>query len=347
MSRAVRSEHWWGGWMTSGDLRPWPATLIGVVGVAIVEVLLGPLIDVGRATQAVGLVVPVIAAAVIGGRRPAYAVAGIATLAFSLLIPPIGSPKVDLAEDLVALCVFSAVAVAVSTVVARRLELLSRVDRQRRVLLRSVSHDLRTPLSSIEAASSELLSDAVHDEATRRRLLELIGVESRRLDRLVANLLDLSRIEAGAVTLQRQWTDVHELVETSESRLASLFTDVTLSVEIDPDVPLVNVDFVLMTQVLVNLLENAERHSPPGGEVAFSARVDGRHVVMEVADQGPGVDADSLELIFEPFRTGTISGTSGVGLAICKAVVESHGGTISVREADSGGARFSIGIPLA
>ena len=328
--------------------RPLRATLLGIVGVAVVQVAFWPFdSSVALATKALTLVVPVIAAAVIGGRVPAYVVAATATLSFSLLIPPVGTLRVSVAEDLVALVVFLAVAVVVSSLVAHRLEALGKLEQQRGLLLRSVSHDLRSPLTAIQAASTELIDHPAHDASSRDALLRLIGDESERLDRLVENLLNLSRIEAGALRPQRQAVDVAELVAVCESRLARLFSDVTLETDIDDDLPVIDVDFTLMSQVLTNLLENAVRHSPPGGTVVVGATDDGPHRLrLTVSDEGPGVDAEAAAAIFEPFRSGLIAGTSGIGLAICKSVVEAHGGTIAVGEAPSGGASFTVTLPV-
>ena len=328
-------------------IRPLPATLLGLGGVVAIEAIFGPL-NSGAALAAKGLtlVVPVIASAVIGGRWSGYIVAVAATLAFSLLVPPVGSLRVGVAEDFVALCVFLVVAVVVSTVVAGRIEMLASVEVHRRQLLRSVSHDLRTPLSVIRAASTELREDVDHDAATRDRLLELIGDESERLDRLVANLLNLSRIDAGALVPQRQPVDVAELIHECERQLQRLFVKVELRSEIQADLPLVEMDFVLMSQVVTNLLENAVRHSPVGGTVVVSAAVERSDLVVEVSDEGDGVDATAASAIFEPFRSGAIAGASGIGLAICRAVVLAHGGTIAVGGADPHGARFTVRLPI-
>jgi two-component system sensor histidine kinase KdpD len=325
---------------------PLPAAVGGVVAVALLALALAPFQDdVSRAGQGLVLVLPVVGAAVVGGRWPAYVVAGAATLAFALVIPPVGSLVVELEQDLVALVVFAVVAVVVSTVVAGRIEVLHEVERQRAALLRSVSHDLRTPLSAIRAGSTELLDGADHDPATRRRLLELIDGEAERLDRLVANLLSMSRIEAGALEPRRQAVDLGELVELTVPRLARRFTDLHLEVDVAPDVPVILADHTQLEQVITNLLENAARHSPPGGTVRLAVRAVGDGVELTVDDEGPGVDPADAIAIFEPFRTAGPSATSGIGLAICKAIVEAHAGTISVGGAPGGGARFTVTLP--
>lgn len=213
-------------------------------------------------------------------------------------------------------------------------------------MLRSVSHDLRTPLSTIRAASSELLEGGDHDPETRRRLLQLVVDESERLDRLVSNLLNLSRIEAGALGKRRQSVDLAELIGFCTARLDRLFEDLTLHIDVAPDLPFIEADHTQLDQVITNLLENAARHSPSRAAVTLSARAQARRVLITVSDQGPGVDPSQMELIFQPFRSGMIAGSSGIGLAICKAVVEAHHGEISVEDAPGGGARFVVSLPL-
>jgi K+-sensing histidine kinase KdpD len=324
-----------------------PALVIGLVGVLLISAVLGPNDSaIARTIEALLLVVPVVAAAVLGGRGPAYLVAGVAAILFTLLVPPVGSPRIEVAADLVALIVFTVVAFAVSTLVAARINALGRVEGQRRMLLRSVSHELRTPLAAITAASSELLEGADHDRATRRRLLTLVGEESQRLDRIVANLLSLSRIEAGALVPNRQPTEVGELVEATLSRLDRALGSCEVVVDVEPDLPAVPLDFLLMDQVLGNLLENAARHSPAGGRIELRASSVRDSVEIEVSDSGPGVAPEEAKVIFEPFHSGDVPGIGGIGLTICRSVVEAHGGTISVRDASGGGARFAVTLPL-
>ena len=151
---------------------------------------------------------------------------------------------------------------------AHRLDLLERVDEQRRALLRSVSHDLRTPLAAIRAATSDMRDGAGYDDATRDELLDMVGDEAERLDRLVANLLSLSRIEAGAFQPDRQAVALDELVADRVHRLARVFRDVTVEQAIvRRALPLVDADYSQLDQVLTNLLENAARHSPDGASI--------------------------------------------------------------------------------
>jgi two-component system sensor histidine kinase KdpD len=317
---------------------------VGVLGSLVVGLVVVATTDHShRTVEALLLVVPVVAAAVTGGRRAALVVALVATATFILVIPPVGSPQVHLVDDAIALVVFLGVAVVVGALVARRVELLAEVDRQRSLLLRSVSHDLRTPLAAIRAAASELVAQGTPSP----ELAELIGDEAQRLDRLVANLLSLSRLEARPARLDLQPVDLGELVAEVVERHERLVAGTPVEVVLAEDLPLVRADHALLAQVVVNLLENAVRHGGPGTPIRIATSTDGHRVELEVVDGGPGVPVEERDRIFEPFRHGGHGRSTGVGLAICRAVVDAHGGTVDVRDAPAGGARFRVRIPAA
>ena len=332
--------------ITVRGVPPRLAALFGGLAVGLVGSLAALFGDgLGHAAQALLLVVPVTATAVLGGRAPALFAAALATLTFTLILPPVGLLRVHFAEDVVALVVFSIVAFTISNLVAHRIEALGWLERQRAALLRSVSHDLRTPLATIRAAVSELEDESLHSEPSRRRLLELVGDESERLDRLVGNLLSLARIEGGGLRPRRQAVDLAELARRCVDRLGHALTATDVVIDADADLPLVLVDHTLFEQVVTNLLENAARHSPPGEPIEVSLHSLPGAVELQVADHGPGVAPEHAATIFEPFRSGTTSGSSGIGLAICKAVVEAHAGTITVRGLPRGGAVFVVTLP--
>lgn len=310
-----------------------------VVGLAV------PDPDLSQATRALLLVVPVVVAAVLGSRWAAYAVAAIATVAFTLSVPPVGRIAFAALDDAVALAVFLAVAVVVSTLVASRIDSLAAADAHRRLLLRSVSHDLRTPLTAIRGATTELLDDVAHPPEVTERLLRLVDLETQRLDRLVSNLLDLNRIEAGAMTPRRGPVDVAEMVERAVARFGVMTTGVTISTDVEQHLPSIEVDRTQIEQVLANLLDNAVRHSGDGDNVFVTAARHGPDVRISVADMGPGIRPGDAEILFEPFHTGAIAGSSGIGLAVSRAIVELHGGTITVDERPGGGARFVVELP--
>ena len=348
--------------LTLRDPRPGAGLLTGLGLVAIVSAVLAPFhAHVSRAIPAIVLVIPVVVAGIVGGRLAAVVTAVAGDVAYNFaFIPPVGSFRVTFSDDIVALVVFGLVAVAVGTLVAsvadqrravarqaEELAVLEGVDEQRAALLRSVSHDLRSPLSAIRAVASDLRSGTELAEPVRAELLDVVCDEAERLDRIVANLLSLSRIEAGALRPDRQAVDLEELCDAVAARLGRLFDEVNLDVDVPNDLPLVDVDYVQIDQVLTNLLENAVRHSPPGKSVRVRARpVGGAFVDVSVIDEGPGVGLAERDHIFEAFRTGNGSESTGVGLAICKAIVEAHGGTISVSSTRGPGACFEFKVPV-
>ncbi|MCU1354531.1 MAG: kdpD [Acidimicrobiales bacterium] len=368
---------------------PLPSPLLGIpAGLALAAAALLVMLplrhDLGRATPALVLVIPGVAAGVLGGRLAAAVVAAATALAFDLLfLPPYGQLKIFVTEDVVAVVVFVVSATTVGEIAAReavrrrvaearatelemlgsrlesaqaeqgrmqaelaRLEIVEQVDQQRAALLRSVSHDLRTPLATIRAVSSDLRSDTPYDDATRDELLGLVSDEAERLDRLVSNLLSMSRIEAGVLTPDRQAVDLPELIAATVNRLDRLLLDKRVEVAVPADLPLVDADYTQLDQVITNLLENAVRHSVRRSTVRVGARAATDRVEVWVQDEGQGVPTPDRSRIFEPFRRGYGSRSSGIGLAICKAVVEAHGGTIDVSDAVGGGARFTFTVPV-
>jgi two-component system sensor histidine kinase KdpD len=229
---------------------------------------------------------------------------------------------------------------------ALRSKLLEEADRFRRGLLGAVSHDLRTPLATIKVASSTLSNRAASlSPEDTRELHRLIEIESDRLTRLVTNLLDMTRIEAGVLTLNRAPTPVAELVKDALSSMGSTLIEQRVHVSIPDSLPDVDVDHVLMGQALVNLLDNAARHSPAHGEITVTGELRDREVVVSVADQGPGVPPADRETIFDRFTQLSTGGRAGLGLTIAKTFVEAHGERVWYEETADGGARFLFSMP--
>ncbi len=224
-------------------------------------------------------------------------------------------------------------------------------EQVRSSLLSSVSHDLRTPLAAVAGASSSLLEAASLDEPTRRQLLETVADETARLNRLLENILQMSKLEAGAAAPSRQWHVLEELVGSALHRARRELSHHEVSVQLRGDLPLLHVDGLLMEQVFVNLLENAARHTPAGTEVTIQAAADGEHVRIAVSDKGPGLPAGAEERIFDKFyrasQTSDSGRGSGLGLAICRAIVQAHSGTITAANRPGGGAEFVIRLPIA
>jgi two-component system sensor histidine kinase KdpD len=225
---------------------------------------------------------------------------------------------------------------------AARAEVLEEIDRLRRALVGAVSHDLRTPLATIKVASSTLVASSPSLAATDiAELHGLIDMQTDRLARLVNNLLDMTRIQAGVLEVRRQLQAVHDLIMDAVVGIRPSLGDRQVMVDVTGDLPLVNVDRALIGQVLGNLIENADRHAPPGTPVTVVGGLDdGGQITISVLDQGPGVPADQQEAVFETFVGFDTGGRSGLGLAIAKAFVEAHGDRIWVEDAPGGGAQF-------
>jgi K+-sensing histidine kinase KdpD len=231
---------------------------------------------------------------------------------------------------------------------ALRAELLEEVDRWRSALVGAVSHDLRTPLAAIKAAVTTL-SDAPEALSTtdHQALLDTIDQQCDHLTRLVANLLDMARLEAGSLTLRIEPHAVGEVMDAAVTAVGAALGEHALDVRVDDALPLVEVDLVLIAQVVANLLSNAAHHSPDRSTIALEAREDGHDVVISVRDQGPGVPEEDRERIFHILDRQAGSGRAGLGLAISTAFVEAHGQRLTVTDAPGGGACFAFRVPVA
>jgi two-component system sensor histidine kinase KdpD len=232
---------------------------------------------------------------------------------------------------------------------ARRATLRIETEQMRNALLSSVSHDLRTPLGVVTGATSALLEDdAPHDDATRRALLRTAHGEALRLNRLVGNLLDMTRLEAGALKVHKEAQPLEEVIGAALNRVDDRLRDRAVRTDVPADLPLVPLDSVLIEQVLINLLENATKYTPPGSPVDVVARASGREVVVEVDDRGPGVPVADAERVFDKFyRAREVEGGGvGLGLTICRGIVAAHGGRIWVEPRPEGGASFRFTLPL-
>lgn len=232
----------------------------------------------------------------------------------------------------------------------RQFKLLQATEKLQNALLNSISHELRTPLVSITGTLSFLETEGKNlDTPTRQSMVETAREEADRLNRLVGNLLDMTRLEAGAINIKREPADVEDLLGTAVGQMEKRLTGRAIHINLPPSLPAITLDFVLIIHVLTNLLDNALKYSPANSPIELTAAADSRHITISVADAGSGIPVPDLERIFDKFyrsaRTSKASGT-GLGLAICKGIIEAHNGTIWAANRPQGGSIFSFTLPL-
>ena len=223
-------------------------------------------------------------------------------------------------------------------------------ERLRSILLDSVTHDFRTPLTAIKASAQSLLGDGELDENARKELLTVINEESDRLDRLVGEAAQMAQLDAHAVELNIEPHHISEAIDAALETNQNTLAQHEVKVEVSERLPLVNMDLRHTEEILSQLLDNAGKYSPRGTPITITAEVQGKMLVTSVADQGPGIDSIDQNLIFDKFYRGrgqrqSVQGT-GMGLAIAKAIVEAHGGTISLTTQPGRGSVFSFTLPL-
>ena len=227
--------------------------------------------------------------------------------------------------------------------------LLAESERIYKILLNSISHELRTPLTTITGASTSLLDEVVESKPETRKALVLeIYRAGERLNRLVGNLLDISRLESGMMKLNLQKHDTGDLVNVVLRSLENELAEYKVLIDIPDGLPMIIIDFVLMEQALVNLVYNAVNHTPQGTVINISAELSAGGFQIVVKDNGPGLIPEEIPFLFDKFHRGASSsaGGTGLGLSICKGIVEAHNGKISAANNPEGGARFTISLPV-
>ncbi|HEY3313031.1 MAG TPA: sensor histidine kinase KdpD [Anaerolineales bacterium] len=234
---------------------------------------------------------------------------------------------------------------------ARQIKLLQAAEKLQNALLNSISHDLRTPLVSITGALTTLEQDEQLDETVRRNLVETAREEADRLNRLVGNLLDMTRLESGALQVKREPCDAQDLIGAALGQMEARLADRQLRVEVAPGIPLVAMDFVLIVHVIMNLLDNALKYSPKGSPLEVRAGVNGDELQIAVLDRGIGIPQEDLQRVFDKFyrvqrsRQAQVTGT-GLGLAIGKGIIEAHGGHIWADGREGGGTEITFALPM-
>lgn len=229
----------------------------------------------------------------------------------------------------------------------RRAEVQFEQERMRSSLLSSVSHDLRTPLGVILGATTTLLDPTGRSASGERaELLQTIQGEAVRLTRLLENLLQMTRIEGGALVVEKEWHVPEEVVGSALRRVEGSAPSHEITVRIDPEPSLVEIDGLLIEVVVINLVENALKHTPPGTKIEISGRRDADAYVLEVRDDGPGIAADQIERVFEKFHRGAMANGAGLGLAICRSIARAHGGdVVAISPAARGGLAMQLRLP--
>jgi two-component system, OmpR family, sensor histidine kinase KdpD len=336
---------------------PYLIALLSVLAAfVVVGALTSTLVDAPAAILL--YLVPIVLAASRWGRGPAIAAAVVAILGHDLLfVDPRGTFSVARADEALGLVLllFTALVTAQladgarrSAETAREAAIVRRSDELKTALLRAVTHNLRTPLASIKASVSGLRQPgAVYSDEDRHDLLAEIEEEADRLDRLVTNLLNASRLEAGGVHISAHPQDLRELVTAVVDRLQPRLAGRSVSLGIPHDLPPVACDYTQIDQVVANLLENACLHTPPRTAITLQASVQSGSVRVEVVDHGPGVPAAERERLFQPFERGqTRAPGTGLGLTIARGFVEAHGGHLWLEDGPQAGARFVFTLPV-
>jgi two-component system sensor histidine kinase KdpD len=299
----------------------------------------------------------IMVAAAVCGRGPSLLAAALSVLSYDFFfIPPVYHFTVDDERHLLTFAMMFVIGIIISglTLRIRRHEqaaqeatLRARTEEMRNALLSAVSHDLRTPLAAITGAATTL-READRAAGRDTDLVDTICEEADRLERLVRNLLDMTRLESGGVDLRREWVPVEEMVGSALNRLEAQLAGRPVRAALPAELPLVSVDPVLFEQVFVNLFENAAKYTPAGSLLEVTARADDG-LTLEVADRGPGLPPGSEARIFDKFvrLEPTTRAGVGLGLSICRGIVEAHGGTLVAENRPGGGALFRLHLPAA
>lgn len=282
-----------------------------------------------------------IAIAALPGRGPALLASSLAVVAYDFcFVPPRFTLSVEHPSHLITFAVMFAAGLLISTL--RQIALRAHTEELRSSLLSAVSHDLRTPLAVITGAATTLRDDADRlSHEAKAELLTSIVDDARRLERVLGNLLQLTRVEAGLVP-NRELIPVEELVGAALTRLEDTLGDDRIELDVQPDLA-VPVDAVLFEQVLINLIDNAAKHGAPPIEIRAERTRDA--VAIEVRDRGTGIPAHVASRLFEKFVRSSSAPGAGLGLAVTRAIVTAHGGTIRVEHPPDGGARFCLELP--
>jgi two-component system sensor histidine kinase KdpD len=343
-------------WLLAKPLRQYSLAFGMFLAVSMVNVWLQEIIGY-EAIALVNLLAVVVLALFID-RGPIIFGTALTALGWDFLcVPPRFSFHISSFYDKMMVATYFVVALTIGQLTTRlrahreediKTKLLAESERLSRTLLNSVSHELRTPLATITSAATELRASGTLTPL-QNELTHEIETASARLNRVVRSLLNAARIQSGQLRPKPDWCDISELVASALQEVAYLSGSHPVVEKIPPGLPLVKMDFVLMQQVLINLLVNAAMHTPRGTPVEIVARINDRHLYLEVADSGPGLPPGQLERIFDLFHRAPAAkpGGTGLGLAIVKGFVEVQGGRVMAANRPGGGAVFTICMPAS
>jgi two-component system, OmpR family, sensor histidine kinase KdpD len=343
------------------SLAPLKEYITAVIGVAVLTIacwLLTPLTGYG----AISLIflLGVLLAGMVLNRGPVLLVAALSALSWNFLfIPPLFTLHIAKLEDALTFATYFIIAITVGSLTAQlkarehlaaQVQLAQESERLRKTLLDCVSHELKTPLAAIGAASQELsrLAPNIQDPQILKELASEIRDGSRRLNRVVDNLLDMNRLESGVIRPKREWCDVRELLQSAVDIERESINGRDIRLDVAEKIPLAFVDHTLVEQAVAKLLANAGSHTPRRLPIEIDAEYTNDQLVISVSDRGPGIPIEATERLFEKFYHGDDrrTGGLGLGLSIARGLIEAHGGKLTAENRDGGGARFTIRLPV-
>ena len=339
-------------------LKEYISAVIGVAALTIACWLLTPLTGYG----AISLIflLGVLLAGMVLSRGPVLLVAALSALSWNFLfIPPLFTLHIAKLEDALTFATYFIVAITVGSLTAQlkarehlaaQVQLAQESERLRKTLLDCVSHELKTPLAAIGAASQELsrLAPNIQDPQILKDLASEIRDGSRRLNRVVDNLLDMNRLESGVIRPKREWCDVRELLQSAVDIERESINGRDIRLDVPEEIPLALVDHTLIEQAVAKLLANAGSHTPARLPIEIDAEYTNDHLLISVSDRGPGIPIEATARLFEKFYRGDNrkTGGLGLGLSIARGLIEAHGGRLTAENRDGGGARFTIRLPV-
>ncbi len=336
--------------------REYLTAVLAVAGLTLVCWLIVPLTGYG----AISLIflLGVLLSGMILSRGPILLVAALSALSWNFLfIPPLFTLHIAKIEDALTFAAYFIIALTVGSLTAQlkarehlaaQVQLAENSERLRKTLLDCVSHELKTPLAAIGAASQQLLQVSPAESLLLQQLAGEIHDGSQRLHRVVNNLLDMNRLESGVIRPNCEWCDVRELLQSAIEVEREATSGREVRLQVPDDLPLALLDYTLIEQAVAKLLANAGAHTSAGLPIEIDASYRAERLAICVSDRGPGVAPEVLVRLFEKFYRGNDrrTGGLGLGLSIARGFVEAHGGTLSVENRDGGGARFIVNLPV-